>query len=164
MWFLLGFLTMTCLLLSTIFFPFFSCILPGRQIFQLELQIHLDQSEQESFTSDWMKAWQKVIEKQLWCEIHLSYLLMHLFIFRKALRSLCSCHWLNSQLLCLLYQTHKVALFHCCMSITHGNRISFVSVAATSVNKLRQVKLKGKVLANRLKGFSDLNHWACPSS
>lgn len=94
-------------------------------------------------------------------------------IFFWALRSPCSCHRLNTRWLCLLYQTHKVPLFQCCTSITHGNRICFVSVAATSVNKTETSEIQEKALANRqvpdyfqvLAGrFSDLNHSACPSS
>lgn len=87
-----------------------------------------------------------------------------LFFSRWDLGSLCSCHRLNSQWLCLLYQTHKVPLFHCCTSITHGNRICFVSVAATSVNRSETSEVKGKGFSKQTWSISDLNRWACPSS
>lgn len=57
---------------------------------------------------------------------------------KRALRSACSCHRLNSRWLCLLNQTHKVPLFHSFTSISHGNRSGFVSAATTPVERSRQ--------------------------
>lgn len=67
---------------------FFFSFYYDRQIFHLELPswCHLIScpvmTEQESFTSDsdWMKAWQKVPEKQPWCEIHLSFFFCFFFL------------------------------------------------------------------------------------
>lgn len=42
----------------------------------------------------------------------------------------------------LWYQTHKVPLFYCWMSISHDNQIGFVSVAATSDNKTEMTEVK----------------------
>lgn len=87
---------------------------------------------------------------------------------RGALRSLCPCHRLNSRWCCLLYQTPKVPLFHCCTSITHGNASALFQLLPCQSTRLRQVKWNSeKALANRCVSdyfqvmvwrFSDLNH------
>lgn len=76
-------------------------------------------------------------------EIHLSLsFFVFLFYMKRALRSPCSCHRLNSRWHCLLNQTHKVPLFHSFTSISHGNCSSFVSATTTAGERSRQRERK----------------------
>lgn len=130
MWFILNiFDTACCLLQSTM--DSFLLFLLDRQISDLNLQ------GEKPFTSKKKNNPKKPSNVKF-------ALVFPLFFIKRALRSLCSCHRLNSRWLCLLNQTHKVPLFHSFTSITHGNRIGFVSVAATSVDMSETSRVKGK--------------------
>lgn len=164
---------MNCVLLSAMMFlsPFFSSLLLyminkfsfGNCSLDVTWYHVLEWVSKNPSQAKWLhegltRAW-----KKWWWEIHLS---IFLFLFFSIQTSLGVTMFLSSteqSMASLLCQIHKVRLFRCCTSITHGNRIGFVSAAATSVNRSETSGVKGKGFSKQTWRFSELNHWACPS-